>query len=129
MSRTGKLQYIFGLIMGGFSYQGFRLSVPKRLYELPQKCERRRGHGCAKVMLEREITNEIGGGKVICSPIIAAWKVWGKGRKYVGYQKSDTEILRSRPGDEQPRTPFSLNLPGQCQKGSRSNITWTVHNG
>ena len=46
------------------------------------------------VMLEGEITNEIEGGKVIYPSMIAPGKVWGRGRKYVGYQKV---IQRSRP--------------------------------
>jgi hypothetical protein len=78
-----------------------------------------RNVSAAKVMLQLggEITNKIRGGKVICPSIIAAQKVWGKGRKYVGYQKSDPLIQTT--GDERPPFSLDLNLNLQCQRGSR----------
>jgi hypothetical protein len=61
-------------------------------------------------MREGEITNKIRGGKVIFPSIIAARKVWGKGRKYVGYQKSDPLIQTTMPE-------------------GLTKITWTAPNG
>ena len=123
------VQDIVELIMAGFPYHGFRISVPQRLYELPQKCERRQGHGCVKrMMLEREITNEIGGGKGIYPSIHYCVEGMGKEKKICGFFKR--VIRRSRPlAMSDLGTPLSFNLRGQCQKGSRSKIMWAVHDG